>query len=219
MTWLIACEESGTIRDACLARGIDAVSCDLLPSRTPGPHIQGDVTDQLQRRWAGIIAHPVCTRLANSGAKHLYPGMRRYNEDGTENDMLPDMIEAVKKAAAFYAMFRKANAPKVAIENPVMHRLAINLLGRARRQVVQPWWFGDPTFKATGFELIGLPDLVPTDKLTPPAPGTDEHKAWSWVFRCPPGPDRARIRSKTQLGIAAAIADQWCAPIAAEAAA
>jgi len=74
---------------------------------------------------------------------------------------------------------------------------------------VQPWWFGEPFFKATGFELIGLPELRPTNRLTPPAPGTDEHKAWSRVHRMPPGPERARLRSETFPGLAAACADQW----------
>lgn len=209
MTWLIACECSGTIRDAMLARGIDAVSCDIKPSETEGPHILGDVIPQLQRRWAGVIAHPVCKRLANSGAKHLYPNMRRYNPDGTENAMLDWRVAEVRAAAEFYKLFRNANAPLIAIENPVMHRLAIQLLGRVKRHIIQPWQCGDPTFKATGFELIGLPPLQPTNVLTPPKPGTQEHKDWSWVHRCPPGPDREAIRSRTQPGIAAAVADQW----------
>jgi hypothetical protein len=209
MTWLIACEESGTIRDAMLARGIDAVSCDLDPTSSPGPHIQGDVLEQLGKRWAGIIAHPVCTFLTNAGAKHLYVNQRRYNPDGTENPLDMSRLINVHKAAWFYRQIREANAPRIAIENPVMHRIARTLLGKPKRQVVQPWWFGDEMFKGIGWELIGLPPLTPTNKLTPPKPGTDEHKRWSWVHRMPPGPDRTRLRSKTPPGMAAAIADQW----------
>lgn len=209
MTWLIACEESGTIRDAMLAQGIDAVSCDLKPTSKPGPHIRGDVLEQIERRWAGVIAHPVCTYLTNAGARHLYEGGRRWNPDGTENRTCPDRVRKAKRAAGFYAEIRKANAPRIAIENPVMHALARHLLGTPKRQVVQPWWFGDPMFKAIGWELHGLPPLEATNRLTPPKPGTEEHKAWSWVHRCPPGPHRAEIRSKTPPGMARAIADQW----------
>ena len=78
-----------------------------------------------------------------------------------------------------------------------------------RPQIVQPWWFGDPAFKATGLYLRGLPPLVPTHRLTPPAPGTDDHKRWSAIHRAPPGPARWKIRSKTFPGMAAAWADQW----------
>ena len=90
-----------------------------------------------------------------------------------------------------------------------MHDHARELLGRHARNVVQPWWFGDKAFKATGFELIGLPDLIATNKLTPPLAGTDEHKEWSAIHRMGPSPDRARLRSKTFPGIAQAIAQQW----------
>lgn len=209
MTWLIACEESGAVRDAMLAEGIDAVSCDIKPTSSPGPHIRGDVRPLLRKRWAGVIAHPECTFLTNAGSKHLYVGKRRYNEDGTENPYCPDRIRAMFDAADFYRECRAANAPKVAVENPVMHELARRLVERGFCQTVQPWWFGEPTFKATTFEMNGLPKLIATDKLTPPKPGTDEHKAWSWVFRMAPSPDRAERRSKTQPGVARAIAQQW----------
>jgi hypothetical protein len=74
---------------------------------------------------------------------------------------------------------------------------------------VQPWWFGDPFFKATGWELIGLPPLKPTNKLTPPKKGTPEHKAWSAVHMASPGPDRWKERSRSFPGMAAACAAQW----------
>jgi hypothetical protein len=76
-------------------------------------------------------------------------------------------------------------------------------------QIVQPWWFGDAAFKATGLYLRGVEPLAPTDQLTPPRPGTDEHKRWSAVHRCPPGPDRWKIRSRTFEGLASAMASQW----------
>jgi len=209
MTWLIACEKYGKIRDAMLARGIDAVSCDIDPTRAPGPHIQGDVIPLLQKRWSGVIAHPECTFLTNAGAKHLYVGLCRYNEDGSENPMCTQRVWSAVQAAEFFKKCMNANAPKVAVENPIMHPLAAAIIGSKATQFVQPWWFGEPMFKATGFHIKGLPNLIATNKLTPPKPGTDEHKAWSWVHRMAPGPDRKEKRSVTPRGIAEAIADQW----------
>ena len=191
---LVACEYSGVVRDAFLELGHEAMSCDLLPTDVPGPHYQGDVFDVIGDGWDLMIAHPPCTRLANSGVRWLH-----------ERDLWQELEEACR----FYEALRKARIPRKAIENPVMHRHARERLGYVHRQVVQPHWFGDPTFKATGFELHGLPDLVATDKLDIPEKGTDEYKAWSWVHRCPPGPDRWKIRSTTAKGIAKAMAEQW----------
>lgn len=202
MTWLVACECSGAIRDALIAEGIDAVSCDLKPTRAPGPHVQGDALEQIQRRWAGVIAHPVCKRLTNAVAKHLYNGGRKANGRN------PAMWSAMIEGANFFNAFKSANAPLIAIENPIMHRHAKSLCGDLR-PFVQPWWFGDPYFKATGFWRKGLPALTPTNKLTPPRPGTDEHKAWSMIHRMPPGPDREEKRSNTFPGLARAVAAQW----------
>lgn len=201
MTWLIACEASGTIRDVLLANGVDAVSCDLKPTRKPGPHIVGDAMEQIGRRWAGVIAHPPCTYLTNAGAKHLYIGGRK------ENGIEPLRWAEMSAAASFFNAFKRANAPKIAIENPIPHKHARELI-RAPTQYVQPWWFGDPAFKATGFWLTNLPPLVATNRLTPPKPGTDEHKAWSFIHRMPPGPEREEQRSKTFPGIANATL-QW----------
>ena len=209
MTWLIACEESGTFRDALLARGVDAVSCDLKPTSTPGPHIIGDAIEQIQRRWTGVIAFPVCKYLTNAGAKHLYIGGRK--ENGRYEPRWADF----QRGAEFYAAFRRSNAPLLAIENPIWHAHAAALLGHPRRKFCQPWWFGEQAFKATGWELRGLPYLEPTNKLTPPKPGTDEHKKWSWVHRCPPSANREEIRSKGFPGMAAAAADQWALGLAA----
>ena len=202
MTWLIACERSGVVRDAMLAQGIDAVSCDLLPTRAPGPHIVGNALDQIERRWAGVIAHPVCKFLTNAGAKHLYIGGNKANGPSLAR------WEAMREGAAFFNCFKRANAPLIAIENPIPHCHARALIG-APSQYVQPWWFGEEQLKATGWWLYGLPLLVPTNKLTPPKPGTDEHKRWSVVHRMPPGPDREELRSQTLPGPARAIATQW----------
>ncbi len=209
MTVLVACEESGTFRDALLARGIDAVSCDLKPTSKPGPHIVGDALDQIGRRWRAVIAFPVCKYLTNAGAKHLYIGGRK------ENGRHEPRWLALEAGVAFYAAFRKANATLIAIENPIWHAHAAAMLGHPSRRFCQPWWFGEPAFKATGWELHGLPHLRPTNRLTPPKPGTTEHKAWSWVHRCPPSKNREEIRSKAFPGMAAAAAEQWALGLAA----
>lgn len=202
MTWAVMCECSGAVRDALLARGVDAVSIDLKPTRKPGPHIQGNALDYIGKRWAGVIAHPVCKRLTNAGAKHLYIGGRK------ENGIDVGMWLAMEDGARFFNAFKFANAPKIAIENPIPHCHARALIGDLR-PFVQPWWFGDRAFKATGFWLKGLQPLRPTNKLTPPAPGTAEHREWSFIHRMPPGPDREERRSNTFPGVAAAMADQW----------
>lgn len=202
MTWAVMCEGSGTVRDALLAVGVDAVSIDLKPTRKPGPHIQGDALEHLHKRWAGVIAHPVCRVLTNAGSKHLYINGKK------ENGKYLPRWEDLEKAAAFFNMFKTANAPKIAIENPVAHCHARQLIG-SPTQYVQPWFFGDPAFKATGLWLYGLDKLIATNKLIPPKVGTEEHKQWSFIHRMPPGPDREEKRSITFPGIAAAMAQQW----------
>jgi len=193
---LIACEFSGVVRDAFAARGHEAFSCDLLPSEKPGNHIRGDVRTIMRYsyKWDLMIAHPPCTRLANSGVRWLHER---------------NLWKELKEAAEFYKALRDLPIPKKAIENPIMHRYAKELILMGKRQIVQPWWFGEPALKATGLELIGLPELKPTNKLTPPQPGTAEHKEWSKVHRASPGPDRWKERSRTFEGIAAAMAEQW----------
>jgi hypothetical protein len=203
---LIAFEASGVIRRAMAARGIDAWSIDLLPAEDrSNKHIIGDVRDHLDGDWDFLgVFHPPCTVMCNSGVKHLYIGGRK--ENGRYE---PRWIELEAAAELYRTCRTQGRIPVRAIENPIMHSHAIRLTGRGYTQFVQPWWFGDPFFKATGFELINLPKLKPTNKLTPPKAGTPEHKAWSAIFRAPPGPDRWKFRSRTFPGIANAIADQW----------
>ena len=201
MRVLIACEFSGIVRDAFVKRGHDAWSCDLLPTERPGRHIQDDVLTILNDGWDLMIAHPVCTRLANSGVRWLHTPPK--------NRTLGEMWIELDEAALFYKKLRAANIPKKAIENPVMHPHAKERIGITYRHIVQPWWFGDKAFKGTGFELINLPRLIPTNKLSPPKRGTDEYKKWSWVHREPPGPNRQKNRSRSFPGIADAMALQW----------
>lgn len=210
---LIGCERSGVMRRAFLALGFDAWSCDLEPSDDgSNRHIRDDLRNHLDGGWDLLaVMHPPCTILCNSGVRWLYIGGQRVN--GRDEARWLELDQA----ADFYRACRDAPIERRAIENPVMHREAIRLTGRGKTQFVQPWWFGEPFFKATGFELINLPELVPTKRLTPPAPGTDEHKAWSRVHRSSGwgrlAMDRARLRSQTFPGLAAACAAQWGATL------
>jgi hypothetical protein len=202
---LIACEFSGTVRNAFLARGHDAWSCDLLPSEDgSNRHITGDARDILDDGWDYlIVAHPPCTRLCNSGVRWLTVPPKAKTLDQIRAELA--------EGAALFSTFWNAAIPHIAVENPVMHSHAKALITNfaPAAQTVQPWQFGDPAFKATGLYLRNLPRLRPTQILTPPAKGTDDHKAWSRVHRMPPGPNRARDRSRFFPGIAAAMADQW----------
>jgi hypothetical protein len=186
---LVACEFSGTVRDAFLARGHDAWSCDILPDeRGSNRHIRGDARDILADGWDLLmVAHPPCTRLCNSGVRWLQ-----------ERDLWADLDEA----AALFSAFWNAPIDRVAIENPVMHRHAkariVNYQPPA--QSVQPWQFGHGETKRTCLWLRGLPVLTPTDIVA----GREQR-----VHRMPPGPNRWRERSRFFPGIAAAMAEQW----------
>jgi len=211
---LIACETSGVMRRAFSALGHDTWSCDLLPAEDgSNRHIVGDVRDLLNYGWDLLaVMHPPCTRLCRSGRRWMSgPGKwtlpKKLPNGRTWDDMKGDFEAGVDLFTACW----RAPIERVALENPEMNDLARDRMPAdlPRPQIVQPWWFGDAAFKATGFYLRGLPPLYATNELTPPAPGTDEHKRWSAVHRAPPGPDRWQIRSRTFAGIANACADQW----------
>lgn len=204
---LIGCESSGVMRRAFAALGHDAWSCDLLPAEDgSNHHIRGDVRDHLADGWDLLcVAHPPCTRLCNSGVRWLHtppPGRTK-----------ADMWDELREGADLFAACWQAPIDRVAVENPVMHKHARALLpdDLPKPQIVQPWWFGEPFFKATGFYLRGLPPLAETKRLTPPKAKDDPkaHKAWSAVHRAPPGPDRWKFRSRTFEGVARAAAAQW----------
>lgn len=196
MKVLIACEFSGTVRNAFLARGHDAWSCDLLPSEDgSNRHITGDARDLLNDGWDMLmVAHPPCTRLCNSGVRWLAkPPPGRTHEE---------MWRELDEGAALFSAFWNAPIDRVAIENPVMHRHAKERITGYRdfAQSVQPWQFGDPETKRTCFWLKNLPPLVPTKIVETRTPR---------VWRMAPGPDRQRERSRFFPGIAAAMAEQW----------
>jgi site-specific DNA-cytosine methylase len=180
MRVLVACEYSGTVRDAFIARGHDAMSCDLLPTERPGPHHQGDVFDIIGDGWDLMIAHPPCTHLAVSGARWW-------------KDKLDEQAEALW----FVAQLMGAPIPRIVIENPISK---ISTAIRKPDQIVQPWQFGHGETKATCLWLKGLPKLVPTQVV----PGREAR-----IHKMSPGPDRWKERSRTYQGIADAMAAQW----------
>ena len=195
MKVLIACEFSGTVRDAFARRGHNAWSCDLLPTEKPGQHIQGDVLDYLGEGWDLMVAHPPCTRLTNSGVRwlHVPPPGRTVDE----------MWAELKAAAAFFVALLNAPIPRRAIENPIPHKYAMSLIGRRYDQIIQPYEFGHGETKATCLWLVGLPRLRPTNVVRERA---------ARVHRLPPSPDRWKLRSLTYSGIADAMAEQWGNP-------
>lgn len=191
---LIACEESGKVRDAFIELGYDAVSCDILPTSSPGPHIQGDVRPLLKKRWRLIIAHPPCTYLTNSGVRWLYTRPERWQQ--------------LEEGAAFFKLFLDAKCKMIAVENPIMHKHAIELVGRRHDQLIQPYHFGHTERKATCLWLKGLPPLVHTNDVREEMKKLPKSEAQR-LFMLSPSPDRARLRSQTYSGIAKAMAEQW----------
>lgn len=180
MRVLVACEFSGTVRDAFARRGCEAWSADLLDTESPGNHYKGPVQDVLSQGWDLMVAHPPCTHLAVSGAR-WWKGRESEQED----------------ALAFVRLLLDAPIPRIALENPVGR---ISTAIRKPDQIIQPWMFGHPETKATCLWLKGLPPLRPTRVVDGRA---------GRVHREPPGPDRWKRRSRTLLGIAEAMADQW----------
>lgn len=196
MRVLVACEFSGTVRNAFLARGHDAWSCDLLPAEDgSNRHITGDVRDILDDGWdLLIVAHPPCTRLCNSGVRWLHnppPGKTK-----------AQMWDELREGAALFSTLWNAPIDRIAVENPVMHKHAKALIENFEppAQSVQPWEYGHGETKRTCLWLRGLPKLTPTNIV-------DGREAR--VHRMPPSPDRWKERSRFFTGIAEAMADQW----------
>ena len=180
MRVLVACEYSGAVRDAFLALGHDAMSCDLLPTDVPGPHYQGPVQDVIGDGWDLMICHPPCTHLAVSGARWFH-----------------EKREEQAEALAFVRFLLDAPIPMIALENPVS---IISSHIRPPDQYIQPWQFGHGETKKTGLWLKNLPPLMATNVVE----GREAR-----VHRMPPGPERWKERSRTFAGIAEAMASQW----------
>ena len=180
MKVLVACEYSGIVRDAFIAQGHGAVSCDLLPSDAPGPHYQGPVEEILSDGWDMMVAHPPCTHLAVSGARWF-----------------KDKKEQQKDALNFVRLLLDAPIDRIALENPVS---IISSHIRKPDQIIQPWQYGHGETKKTCLWLKNLPKLLPTEVVE----GREAR-----IHRMPPSKDRWKLRSTTYKGIAAAMASQW----------
>jgi len=183
---LIACEHSGTVRDAFARKGHDAWSCDLLPSDTPGQHLQCDVFEALAALdWDLVIAHPPCTHLAVSGARWF-----------------PEKQKEQREALQFFLDILNADVPMLCVENPV------SIIGthiRKPTQIIQPWMFGHEETKTTCLWLKNLPKLKPTKVMKV----RNRNLTPSGQNKLPPSEDRWKLRSKTYDGVAEAMADQW----------
>lgn len=182
MRVLVGCEYSGVVRDAFIRGGHQAMSCDLLPTESPGPHYQGDIRDVLDYPWDLAIFHPPCTDLSVSGARHF----EAKRMDGRQ-----------QASVSFFMMLAKADIPRMAIENPVC---IMSSLWRKPDQILQPWMFGHGETKATCLWLKNLPKLAPTDIVD----GRENR-----IHKMPPSEDRWKLRSITYIGIAEAMANQW----------
>jgi hypothetical protein len=182
MRVLIACEFSGIVRDAFIRKGHDAVSCDILPTEAPGPHMQGDVLEVIKDYWDAMIAFPPCTDIAVSGARWF----KQKRSDGRQ-----------QKAIDFFMALANADIEKISLENPVS---IMSTVWRKPDQTIQPWMFGHGETKATCLWLKNLPPLTPTNIVS----GRENR-----IHKMPPGKDRGKLRSLTYAGIAEAMADQW----------
>lgn len=195
MRVLIACEYSGTVRDAFIRAGHDAMSCDLLPTDAPGPHYQGSVMDVIGDGWDVMVGHPPCTYLSVSGMHWTIRGLRD-----------PKLTD---DALSFVRLLMDAPIPRIAIENPVS---VISTKVRKPDQIIQPWMFGHDASKKTCLWLKGLAPLRPTKIIEPLM--VNGCKRWanqtsSGQNKLPPSADRWKIRSATYPGIADAMACQW----------
>jgi hypothetical protein len=208
---LSACAYSPAVREAFRARGVDMVSCDLLPSEDNSPyHHIGDVRPLLRQRWGLVIAHPSCQFLSKSGLRWLYQTGRRYNPDGTENPIDPVRWAKMLEACAFYAECWFSNADCVVVENSDMHQYAKAELRRLGvpvdgAQLVQPWWFAtdetDNVTKGAHLLMRGVRPLYGNGLFDGSTARAECHKA-------SPGPDRWKERSRTRQSVADALADQ-----------
>jgi hypothetical protein len=199
MKVLIACEFSGTVREAFKKRGHDAWSCDLLPTEIEGQHYQGDVFDIINDGWDLMIAHPPCTYLTVSGNKWMKPEFK---------DRFPDRENQRKEAIEFFKKLYNSNIDKICIENPVG---VVSTAFMKPTQYIQPYFFGHPEPKKTGLWLKNLPSLIPTKIVEPEyITGKRDGKKYSRIhYMSVQNVDRWKLRSKTFQGVADAMAEQW----------
>jgi len=196
MRVFVGCEYSGVVRDAFIANGHEAWSCDLLPTDSPGNHYQGDIFDALDHLGSFDIGvfHPPCTYLCNSGVCHLHKDESRWGK--------------LDDAGEFFRRILNLPIARIAVENPIPHKYAVERIGRKYDQIIQPWMFGHPESKATCLWLKGLPKLMETNNVRDEFKSLPKNEAQR-IHYLPPSKDRWKLRSTTYLGIAAAMADQW----------
>ena len=195
MRILVACEESGRVRDAFRIRGHDAWSVDLKPcSGDPTYHMQRDVLETLHMGWDMMIGFPDCTFMTNSGVLHLHTDPSRWIK--------------LFAAADFFLKLWNAPIPKIALENPIPHCYAARLLGIEYSQLFQPYHHGHPEQKATCLWLKGLSKLKETNNVYKEMMQLT-YAERNKVHYMSPSPERAELRSKTYSGVADAMADQW----------
>ena len=195
MRVLVACEFSGTVRQAFRDLGHDAWSCDLLPADDESPfHFQGGVFNYLNDDWDLMVAHPPCTYLTNAGVTWLYRKEGRW--------------EQMREGAEFFKALLNAPIKHKAIENPIMHKYAVEIIGRRQDQVLQPYEFGHLERKATCLWLENLPRLEPTNNVFEQMMTLPKRER-ERLHYLPPSPDRWKLRSMTFHGIAKAMAEQW----------
>lgn len=198
MKVLIACEFSGVVREAFTKRGHIAMSCDLLPTDKYGLHYIGKVEDLLNMQWDLMIAHPPCTYLSNSGVRWLT----------SENDPDLNRWHKMEEGAEFFKLLLDCNIPKIAIENPIIHKYAVDIIGRKQDQIIQPYEFGHPESKSTCLWLKNLLMLIATDTVYSKflsLPKNEREK----IHYLSPSKNRSKLRSITFSGIAKAMAAQW----------
>ncbi len=207
-------EATGTVRRALADLGFDAWSIDLRPaSDGSNKHIVGDARDHLHDGWHFIVVcHPPCTRLCRSGRRWLSgKGKMTPPKSLPRGRTWESLQQEFEEAVDLFSTFWKAPVPHIAIENPRMHDLAIDRMPAdlPKPDVVQPFWFGDPEYKATGWYLKNLPPLMETNRLKEPERDTPEWKAWNRVHRMARSKTRGLERSRFFPGMAAALAQQW----------
>ncbi|AGT09337.1 hypothetical protein [Paracoccus aminophilus] len=213
---LIGCETSGIARRAFAALGHDVWSCDIEAAEDgSNRHVRCDIRNGILTEGWDLLAvmHPPCTRLCRSGRRWMSgPGKwsppKRLPKGRSWSDMRLEFEEGVRIFTACWT----APINRVAIENPEMNDLARDRMPAdlPAPHIVQPHWFGHPEYKGTGWYFRGLPELVATAPLPEPVRGSDEWRAWNRVHRMPPGPERARLRSRSYPGMMEAAAHQWC---------
>ena len=191
---LVACEYSGTVRDAFRRLGHDAWSCDILPTDVDGPHFQCDVSEILSKGWDLMIAHPPCTYMTNSGVCWLHKDPSRWSK--------------LYNAVEFFKLLYNAPIPRIAIENPIMHKYAKERIGVQQAQIIHPWMFGHLEQKATCLWLKNLPLIQATNVVKEEMMKLSKSERQKLHY-LPPSADRWKIRSKTYQGIADAMAIQW----------